>query len=322
MEQFTIMCPSNSSMKMFPRNTAAEFTVQLPEPLNLSEEWEVGLKKIQITNSWFNIREGRNRFDMRLRMPNKEDGTRGDQLIDECYVTPGKYESIEDIFQAMKSALASKWDAYSIGKGTGSTKMVDVLNKNKDVEATLIGQGQPPQSFQGAANWYGIDLKYDNVTRRTIFDTTSKTINPETGETIQNRRSIRLTGDLATVLGFKQGAIIKSDKVTTSTYAALPIGSLFNIYIYCDAIEPQIVGGTKSKCIRILPMEAKHGDVVIAKEFNSPNYMPLIHHHHLTTISFKIADDTGENIAFDYGRTVICLHFRKRSSISTSLFSS
>ena len=275
--QFTIMCPSNSSMKLFPKNTAAEFTVQLPEPLNLGEQWEVGLKEIHLTNSWFNIREGRNRFDMRLRMPNKADGSRGDQLVDQRFVTPGAYRSVSDIFKAMNKALARK--------------------------------------DESTANWYDIDLNYDKVTRRTIFDTTNKTKNPVTGENIANRRSIRLTGDLATVLGFQEGAIIKSDRVTTSPYAAVPLGSLFNIYVYCDAIEPQVVGGTKTPCLRILPIDAKHDDVVIAKEFNSPNYMSLINHR-ISVISFKIADDSGENIAFDYGKTVVCLHFRKRSSVS------
>ena len=56
---FYITLPSNSSMKYFPNNTLTHFTTQLPQPIQLKGEWEVGLVEIQYPRSWYNVREGK-----------------------------------------------------------------------------------------------------------------------------------------------------------------------------------------------------------------------------------------------------------------------
>ena len=52
---FYMTLPSNSSMTIFPNNTVAEYKVKLPEQVDLSGNWEVGLASITFTHTWFNI---------------------------------------------------------------------------------------------------------------------------------------------------------------------------------------------------------------------------------------------------------------------------
>lgn len=48
--------PSNSSYKFFPNNTISEYTVKLPQTLDLSKgKWEVGLEELSFYKSWFNV---------------------------------------------------------------------------------------------------------------------------------------------------------------------------------------------------------------------------------------------------------------------------
>lgn len=53
-----LVLPSNSSPKLFPNNTLASYTVQLPYPIDLSKgSWEVALAEIQFNKSWCNVRD-------------------------------------------------------------------------------------------------------------------------------------------------------------------------------------------------------------------------------------------------------------------------
>lgn len=52
-----IVLPSNASSKLYPSNTLAQYTIQLPQPLDLSTgHWEIGLAEIQFLKSWYNVK--------------------------------------------------------------------------------------------------------------------------------------------------------------------------------------------------------------------------------------------------------------------------
>ena len=55
MEGYYIRLPSNSSMAFYPENKTSSFTTKLPDELQLSGQWEIGLKEIQYPVLWFNI---------------------------------------------------------------------------------------------------------------------------------------------------------------------------------------------------------------------------------------------------------------------------
>ena len=55
MEGYYIRLPSNSSMAFYTENITSSFTTKLPDELQLSGRWEIGLKEIQYPVLWFNI---------------------------------------------------------------------------------------------------------------------------------------------------------------------------------------------------------------------------------------------------------------------------
>lgn len=56
---FYVTLPSNSSLELYPDNTLAQYTTQLPEPIVLSNgEWETALAEIMYPPVFNNITEG------------------------------------------------------------------------------------------------------------------------------------------------------------------------------------------------------------------------------------------------------------------------
>ena len=49
--------PSNTSMDIYPNNKAEDYRVQLPVPLRVDGDWEVGLTGFNYSRSWFNVPE-------------------------------------------------------------------------------------------------------------------------------------------------------------------------------------------------------------------------------------------------------------------------
>lgn len=89
-----LVLPSNSSMKNFPQNTLAQFTVQLPQPIDLSRgKWEIGLSEIQFFKSWYNVTGAS--ITASKRGGRSETATLPD----------GYYETEQDIIDAMNKSI-------------------------------------------------------------------------------------------------------------------------------------------------------------------------------------------------------------------------
>ena len=84
------------------------------------------------------------------------------------------------------------------------------------------------------------------------------------------------------------------------------------MYVYTDTIEPQPHpdGDVPISCT--IPVEGKPNQEYLSKRFQKVYYMPLSRHN-LSNITFKILDDTGRPVGFDYGKLLIVLHFEKKS---------
>ena len=97
-------------------------------------------------------------------------------------------------------------------------------------------------------------------------------------------------------------------KPTESPYVA-DLTTVLTIYIYCDIVEPQIVGDTSAQLLKSIPAEGRFGDI-IAKTFTNIQYVPI------RTKSFEVVEvllrnDPGYPVPFERGKVVITLHFEK-----------
>jgi hypothetical protein len=81
-----------------------------------------------------------------------------------------------------------------------------------------------------------------------------------------------------------------------------------SMYIYCNVLEHVPVGDTKAPLLRIVHLSGKGGDNVHTL-YEKPLYVPL-QQKHFDSIEIDIRSDTGNPIPFEYGKSIVTLHFR------------
>ena len=73
------------------------------------------------------------------------------------------------------------------------------------------------------------------------------------------------------------------------------------MYVYCDIVEPQIVGDTSAQLLKS-----------IAKTFTNIQYVP-IRTKSFEAVEVLLRNDTGDPVPFERGKVVITPHFRQHS---------
>ena len=99
-------------------------------------------------------------------------------------------------------------------------------------------------------------------------------------------------------------------KMTESPFVADLFG-ITAIYVYCDIVQPQIVGNTNVHLLRTISVSGKSSDV-ITKTFTNIQYVPV------QTKSFEhfeilLSSDAGDPMPFERGKVIATLYSRKQS---------
>ena len=102
----------------------------------------------------------------------------------------------------------------------------------------------------------------------------------------------------------------KFKKTTESPYVSDLFG-ITTIYVYCNIVQPQIVGDSSSHLLRTIPVNGKSGDV-IAKTFTNIQYVP-VQTKSFEDVEILLRDDTGSPVPFERGKVIATLYFRKQS---------
>ena len=101
---------------------------------------------------------------------------------------------------------------------------------------------------------------------------------------------------------------IKADSVVDMD----PVDSL---YVYCDVVEPRVVGDSQVPLLRIVPAEGDHGQLV-TRIYENVHYVRL-QRKSFQTIEINIRDRTGNIVPFEQGTLNVTVHFRQRKRLST-----
>ena len=96
MSDFYLTLPSNNSMECYPENTLAQFTSRLPNVINLSGNWEVGLVEIQYPHNWFNVPTPKRHRTFTVRSTAANDAN-GPLVRRSFYIKAGYYPHIYDL---------------------------------------------------------------------------------------------------------------------------------------------------------------------------------------------------------------------------------
>ena len=82
------------------------------------------------------------------------------------------------------------------------------------------------------------------------------------------------------------------------------------MYVYCDVAAHTVVGDTKTPLLRVCNVTGKHGEVV-CHTYIQPHYVP-VGCREFETIEIAINNELGKPMPFQYGKSVVTLHFRRQ----------
>ena len=121
---------------------------------------------------------------------------------------------------------------------------------------------------------------------------------------------------MAYMLGFDTGKINRMTKseenyqINTAMFPTDMNAGMYGLMVHCDLVAPQLVGNTYANLLRIVPVSGRFNQN-INKIYNDEQYVPLLKKT-FESIQININDDSGKIVNFQFGRTFLTLHFRKR----------
>lgn len=178
------------------------------------------------------------------------------------------------------------------------SKMVLLINKHhpseQDVAMLLVRRN------------VNEDMAYPEDKVTIIYDQVTNIVRFSLPDDLQ----IHISDKLANVLGFEIGKLPEGRRLHSGEKPARLDHIAKTAYVYCDLIEPVLVGDTKTQLLRTVNMDSgAHG--VVNHIYTLPIYIP-IQKKQFSTVEINIMTDTGEPVPFTSGRSVIVLHFRRR----------
>ena len=132
---------------------------------------------------------------------------------------------------------------------------------------------------------------------------TSKRITVKCGR----RVVVKLRIDIARMFGFLNDTTIRASDEKGFTLALPETGNQY-FYVCTDIIKSQYHGDVVVPILHTVTVKGEHGSYV-SKNFERPHYVPL--KTIFDMISINIRDESGDLVAFEHGKVIITLHFRR-----------
>ena len=276
MTDFYLTLPSNSNVS----NSTCKFSTRLPRKIELKGSWEVALVEIQYPYSWNNIfgQQGNEAGDNWL------DVVFHNNFIATIFVPPGYYGTIHELL-----------DAIEYGKARASESLLNRLKQEEAPPKEKNDYEPLPKHIKAVKR--GFHLTYDETLKRVRLKRFPKRV-----------KHIELSRRLQYMLGFEDSGLFKDKDV--ARYTPDLRGGFYSLHVYCDLVEPQIVGDSLVPLLRCVHVEGNHGDIV-EKMFESPHYIPVLPSE-ISQVSVEIKDDRNQFVPFDFGKVVVKLHFKKK----------
>ena len=126
--------------------------------------------------------------------------------------------------------------------------------------------------------------------------------NPRTHKvkvTLAKNYCVGLYGGSERILGFGGGGDLKIRKSQESPYVA-DLHTITSIYVYCNIVQPQIVGNTTVPLLRSIAVSGNSGNI-ITETFNNIQYVP-VQTKSFENIEILLRTDTGDPVPFERGK--------------------
>ena len=282
MQDFYITLPSNTNGA---QNTTSNFRVRLPEEIQLTGgEWEVGLVELQFPCSWYNVSDELEEdvysdlVHSKLRQNEIEFVLMSGHEV--CVkVAPGNYKTVNELITAISVAIENA----ELINLTIDKVLDDIDSSTSDLSKHI--------SFGYEHNKVYFKAVYDNMIKH-----------------------VQMSQMLRYILGFEKTRFPgnKKEKIHAKYPPDLRAG-IESFFIYTDIIAPQLVGNKRAQVLRIVPVSGTFGEIV-DRTFVTPHYVPVLKKV-FASIDISIKTDQDRPFSFQFGKSIVKLHFRKRFSL-------
>ena len=212
------------------------------------------------------------------------------------------------------------WDSIKGGQTveTQDNWILISLKTKKPNKERLIAISIPTGFYSGIVDFIGVinntvAERKDEIVLKDVFklfyDPVFKRVKLKLDNDIV--KGVILGQTIQYMLGFGVDKMITfRDSVTVAKYPP-DITSGFNtLYVYCDLIQPQIVGNVLAPLLRTVPISGDYGSTC-NKVFLSPHYLPL-RKKSFDTVEIAIRDDTDHPVEFMFGKVIVKLHLKRK----------
>jgi hypothetical protein len=265
-------------------NRVAKFKTILAEKLTLTDDWEVGLAEVSFTYSWYNIYENHSIgvIDSSSRIQLGTDP-----------IFKGYFNSVEELVKEINNKLENSF--------YGQYHSLPQLSYNKYLNRVVIKTG----------------ITQEGPKKRRLFPICDESLQVLLG--IREITNFPLANNLETpemptcfANRYVGQVKIEPPNIITCKYPVLLNSEFTSVYVYTNIIEPVLIGDTFAKLLRQceIPNHSEFGDQCVVK-YDNLYYFSLCAQE-FESIEIELRLDTGDLVPFDFGRSAITLHFRKK----------
>ncbi len=253
-------------------NTTSEFRAQLPHPIELQGQWQVGLAELQYPSTYNTIR------NCSLTFFAVGGSTQSVKIPD------GHYVNIAELINAINFAVFARLNGW-----------LRELKQNMSTKLTMAHEvGHLTGAVDGIRD--AITFEYVDVLKK---------VRVKMNKGYMDR--IELDKRLQHTLGFT-GPIKDTDNL--AEYPVDIRAGMDSMFLYCSLIAPQLVGDIRTNLLKVVPLRGVPGEIV-SLDFPTVHYADLLTNR-FSAVDISIKGSDGELIHFNFGKIYVKLHLRKK----------
>ena len=168
------------------------------------------------------------------------------------------------------------------------------------------------EEIQKSINFrYGLTLKNSNATISITYGENSARVKLDVQD--PTKVQIIFPKAIAEILGVDRNYFDKplGNEKYIFRYGVDLNTKIHQLYIYSDLASYTFIGDVTAPILRVLPFESKRENNHLHQEFVNVHYVPVAKSF-INQVHISIKGDTGENVPFISGKTLVKLHFRQK----------
>ena len=188
---------------------------------------------------------------------------------------------------------------------TGEATMSVTVGRNADPVIKKLHAGFYPsakilvRSVNALLNERKIKFGYNDVTNKVYLE-------------VKSNCQLMMTTKLCDMLGLEPRVFGDSPGIYYAHKTVDVHQGFYAMYVYCDIAQSVVVGDMLAPLMRTVPLKGKSGEMQL-RAFQNLQFKPL-QRNHFNTVEIDIRNDSGEPVAFDRGKVVATLAFRRARS--------